>query len=107
MDLENLTNAIDALNTHMATEQLIDLTHTCYSGARMKCIALFTSNDATNNDIIAREMRDTQNFIFAFILAHKNICVDGWTKRAKKFVCEHKYKITQELYEVAKECKSI
>lgn len=107
MDFDKLNNAIDAVNTHMASQQLIDLTHTCYSATRMKCISLFTDNDATNNDIIAREMRDTQNFIFGFIIAHKGICVDGWSKDAKKFVRAHKYKITQELYEIAKECKSL
>lgn len=107
MDFDRLSNAIDAVNTHMASQQLIDLTHTCYSATRMKCIALFTDNDATNNDIIATEMRDTQNFIFGFITAHKGICVDGWSKDAKKFVRGHKYKITQELYEIVKECKRL
>lgn len=107
MDFNRLSNAIDALNTHMATQQLVDLTHTCYSATRMKCISLFTDDDAHNNDIIAVEMRNTQNFIFDFITAHRFICVDGWVKDAKKFVREHKYKITQELYEIAKECKSL
>lgn len=107
MDLNNFSHAVDALNTSMATQQLIDLTHTCYSATRMKCVALFTDNDAMNNDIIALEMRDTQNFIFGFITAHKGICMDGWSKDAKKFVRAHKYKITQELYEIAKELKSL
>lgn len=107
MDFDRLNNAIDELNTHMATQQLIDLTHTCYTATRMKCISLFTDNDAINNDIIAREMRDTQNFIFSFITAHKSICASGWIKDAKKYVREYKYKITQELYEIAKECKSL
>lgn len=107
MDLDRLNNAIDALNTRMASQQLIDLTHTCYSATRMKCISLFTDDDAYNNDIIADEMRNTQNFIFDFITAHRFICVDGWVKDSKKFVRCHKYKITQELYEIAKEYKRL
>lgn len=105
--MDNFLNIVELLSTQMATQELCDLTHACYSATRMKCIALFTDNDATNNDIIAREMRDTQNFIFSFITAHKGICVDGWSKDAKKFVRGHKYKITQELYEIAKEFKNL
>lgn len=101
---ESFIETIDCISSTILIHECVELIDTLYDKTAIKCVNLFTpEQDANNNDIIARECKNTQDFIYDFIVSCSFQLHKETIKNLKKYTRETKYKTTQRLYEVLKE----
>lgn len=102
--MKEIGNFIDTVASITLIHECIELTDTLYSKTAVKCCNLFIPHaDAMNNDIIAREMKDTQDYIYSFIKSCEYQLQKDTIKELKKYCRDTKYKTTQTLYDTLKE----
>lgn len=90
--IESVANAI-------LIKECVELIDFLYKETSIKCVNLsLPKQDEYNRDIITREMKNTQDYIFDFIVSCNYQLEKETIKELKKYARKIKFKSTQDLY---------